>query len=116
PLHGFNGADDYWRRASSKPWLKAVTVPTLVLNARNDPFIPAASLPTRAEASAAITLEQPEGGGHGGFPHEGIAARLDWLPRRVVAFFSGKTESRERETRIAPPNGPHTTKAHQSWN
>ena len=91
PLHGFSGADDYWRRASSKPWLKAVTVPTLVLNARNDPFIPAASLPTRAEASAAITLEQPEGGGHGGFPHEGIAARLDWLPRRMVAFFSGKT-------------------------
>jgi len=88
PLHGFAGADDYWKRASSKPWLKAVTVPTLVLNARNDPFIPAASLPTRAEASASITLEQPEGGGHGGFLGAGFPGRLDWLPRRLAAFFS----------------------------
>jgi uncharacterized protein len=88
PLHGFTGTDDYWRRASSKPWLKAVKVPTLVLNARNDPFIPARSLPTRAEASAAITLEQPEGGGHGGFLGAGFPGRLDWLPRRLVAFFS----------------------------
>jgi hypothetical protein len=88
PLHGFAGADDYWKRASSKPWLKAVTVPTLVLNARNDPFIPAESLPTRAEASAAVTLEQPEGGGHGGFLGAGFPGRLDWLPRRLVAFFS----------------------------
>jgi predicted alpha/beta-fold hydrolase len=88
PLHGFNGADDYWKRASSKPWLKAVTVRTLVLNARNDPFIPAASLPTRAEAGAAITLEQPEGGGHGGFLDPRFPGRLDWLPRRLVAFFS----------------------------
>ena len=45
PLHGFDGAQDYWRRASSKPWLGGVAVPTLVLNARNDPFIPATSLP-----------------------------------------------------------------------
>jgi predicted alpha/beta-fold hydrolase len=88
PLHGFTGTDDYWKRASSKPWLKAVAVPTLVLNARNDPFIPAASLPTRAEASAAITLEQPEGGGHGGFLGAGFPGRLDWLPRRLVTFFS----------------------------
>jgi predicted alpha/beta-fold hydrolase len=83
PLHGFSGTNDYWTRASSKPWLRAVTVPTLVLNARNDPFIPAASLPTRAETSAAITLEQPDRGGHGGFP-----GRLAWLPRRMTAFFS----------------------------
>ncbi len=83
PLHGFSGTNDYWKRASSKPWLRAVTVPTLVLNARNDPFIPAASLPTRAETSAAITLEQPHGGGHGGFP-----GRLAWLPLRMTAFFS----------------------------
>ena len=44
-LHGFAGATDYWRRASSKPWLASVAVPTLVLNARNDPFVPAESLP-----------------------------------------------------------------------
>jgi predicted alpha/beta-fold hydrolase len=85
PLHGFSGTNDYWTRASSKPWLGGIAVPTLVLNARNDPFIPASSLPTRAEASQAVTLEQPEHGGHAGFPH--AAGRLDWLPRRLLKFF-----------------------------
>ena len=45
PLHGFAGTDDYWRAPRRKPWLAASRVPTLVLNARNDPFVPAASLP-----------------------------------------------------------------------
>jgi uncharacterized protein len=85
PLHGFGGADDYWSRASSKPWLRTVAVPTLVINARNDPFIPASSLPGAAEASAAVVLEQPEHGGHGGFPSAGRA----WLPRRLIRFFQG---------------------------
>jgi predicted alpha/beta-fold hydrolase len=88
PLHGFSGANDYWKRASSKPWLKAVAVPTLVLNARNDPFIPAASLPTRAEASAAISLEQPVHGGHAGFPQSRFSRRPAWLPQRLTTFFS----------------------------
>jgi len=88
PLHGFTGTDDYWHRASSKPWLKAVAVPTLVLNARNDPFIPASSLPTRAEAGAATTLEQPDDGGHAGFPEQRFPGRPDWLPQRLVTYFS----------------------------
>jgi hypothetical protein len=87
PLHGFTGTDDYWQRASSKPWLKAVAVPTLVLNARNDPFIPASSLPTRAQAGAAITLEQPDDGGHAGFPEPRVRGGMDWLPQRLVGFF-----------------------------
>jgi len=87
PLHGFGGANDYWKRASSKPWLRGIKVRTLVLNARNDPFIPAESLPTRAEASAAVTLEQPDGGGHGGFPDPRFPGRLDWLPRHLTHFF-----------------------------
>ena len=87
PLHGFGDADDYWKRASSKPWLKAITVRTLVLNARNDPFIPADSLPTRAQASGAVTLEQPDGGGHGGFLAARFPGSLDWLPRHLTDFF-----------------------------
>ena len=88
PLHGFAGADDYWRRASSKPWLKGVAVPTLVLNARNDPFIPARSLPGAASVSAAVTLEQPEHGGHAGFAMAPFPGRLDWLPSRLLQFFA----------------------------
>ncbi len=87
PLHGFGGAKDYWQRASSKPWLRAIAVRALVLNARNDPFIPAESLPTPAEASAAVRLEQPEGGGHGGFLDPRFPGRLDWLPRHLIDFF-----------------------------
>jgi len=86
PLHGFAGADDYWKRASSKPWLRAIVLPTLVLNARNDPFIPASSLPMQSEASSAVSLEQPAHGGHGGFPRT-LFERRDWLPKRLLTFF-----------------------------
>jgi len=88
PLHGFEGADDYWARGSSKRWLAHIGVPTLVLNARNDPFVPAESLARRSETSAAVTLEQPEEGGHAGFVTGRAPGRLDWLPRRLVRFFA----------------------------
>jgi predicted alpha/beta-fold hydrolase len=88
PLHGFAGADDYWTRASSKRWLSGIDVPTLVLNARNDPFIPAASLARRDEVGAAVVLEQPDDGGHAGFVVGRPPGRLDWLPRRLTQFFA----------------------------
>ncbi|HVE48142.1 MAG TPA: alpha/beta fold hydrolase [Casimicrobiaceae bacterium] len=90
PLHGFRGTSDYWTRASSNPWLKSIAVPTLVLNARNDPFIPASSLPNSSDVSSAVLLEQPAGGGHTGFLTGPAPGRLDWLPRRLIAFFRGE--------------------------
>jgi predicted alpha/beta-fold hydrolase len=87
PLHGFAGTRDYWARASSKPWLARIGVPTLVLNARNDPFIPARSLPTDREVSAYVTLEQPRHGGHAGFAHGRFPGSIDWLPRRLLHYF-----------------------------
>ena len=48
PLHGFRDADDYYRRASSKPVLSKIAVPTLLLNAANDPFLPPACTPTQS--------------------------------------------------------------------
>jgi predicted alpha/beta-fold hydrolase len=89
PLHGFKDADDYWTRASSKPGLKNIRVPTLILNARNDPLVPAWALPGAGEVSAAVTLEQPEQGGHAGFVTGRFPGNLDWLPRRVFEFFGG---------------------------
>ncbi|MDE2455835.1 MAG: alpha/beta hydrolase, partial [Burkholderiales bacterium] len=91
PLHGFAGVDDYWRRASAKPQLARIAVPALVLNARNDPFVPGASLPGATEAGPCVTLWQPEAGGHVGFaqgPFPGQvlampAAVTDWLKRRA---------------------------------
>ena len=87
PLHGFAGAADYWRRASSKPWLPDVAVPTLVLNARNDPFIPGASLPGPDAVSRSVLLEQPEHGGHAGFAEAPFPGQLMWMPRRLLRFF-----------------------------
>lgn len=89
PLHGFDGTADYWSRASSKRWLAHVAIPTLVLNARNDPFVPGDSLPGPAEVAASVTLEQPEEGGHVGFCTGPLPGRLDWLARRLAAFFAG---------------------------
>jgi hypothetical protein len=87
PLHGFLGVHDYWLRASSKPWLNQIAVPTLVINAKNDPFLPAAALPTAQEVSPAVTLLQPANGGHVGFTEGPFPGRLDWLPRCLLAFF-----------------------------
>ncbi len=86
PLHGFAGTSDYWTRASSKPWLREVRVPTLVLNARNDPFVPAASLPGPVEVSRDVLLEQPQSGGHVGFLSGPFPGRQGWLPRRLLQF------------------------------
>jgi hypothetical protein len=87
PLHGFAGTEDYWTRASSKHWLARVAVPTLVLNARNDPFVPADSLPRQEEVSPHVLLEQPAEGGHVGFLSGPAPGRLDWLSRRLLHFF-----------------------------
>ena len=87
PMHGFRNADDYWRRASSKPWLNSIAVPTLIVNAKNDPFLPAAALPAQEEVSASVTLDFPEHGGHVGFVSGPFPGRLSWLPQRILGFF-----------------------------
>ena len=87
PLHGFRDTDDYWTRASAKPWLSRIAVPTLILNARDDPFLPAEALPTERDVSAAVKLEFPERGGHVGFVSGPFPGRIDWLPRRLLHFF-----------------------------
>ncbi|WP_026349630.1 YheT family hydrolase [Bordetella sp. FB-8] len=87
PMHGFRNALDYWSKASSKPWLASVRVPTLVLNARNDPFLPARSLPTPEQCSDRVLLHQPELGGHAGFAVGRFPANLNWLPERLGRFF-----------------------------
>jgi len=85
PLHGYRDTDDYWHRASARRVLHDITVPTLVLNARNDPFLPGEHLPT--SAAPAVTLEYPEEGGHVGFPGASFPGRNDWLPHRILSFF-----------------------------
>jgi predicted alpha/beta-fold hydrolase len=83
PIHGYRDAADYWARASSKPLLHRIAIPTLVLNARNDPFLPAQHLPSVQEVSQAVTLHQPAQGGHVGFLTGRWPGTLEWLPQRL---------------------------------
>ena len=83
PLHGFAGVQDYWARSSAKPHLPAVRVPALVLNARNDPFVPAESLPRPHEVGSHVALWQPAHGGHVGFCQGRAPGHVRWLPRAV---------------------------------
>ncbi len=87
PLHGYKDTDDYWHRASAKHVLPDITVRTLVLNAKNDPFLPGIHLPTTA--SSKVTLDYPDKGGHVGFANGGIPGRIDWLPQRLITFLDG---------------------------
>lgn len=87
PIHGFVDAHDYWARCSAKPHLRHMRdVPALVLNARNDPFIPASCLPTRGEVGPAVTLWQPHEGGHVGFPAGSFPGHVADLPQAVGAW------------------------------
>lgn len=92
PLHGYRDTDDYWDRASARHVLGDITVPTLVLNALNDPFLPGRYLPRHA--SAQVTLDYPPRGGHVGFANGGVPGRLDWLPQKMLQFLEGKTVMR----------------------
>ena len=67
PVHGFKDTADYWTRASAKAKMRDIRLPALALNALNDPFIPADSLPRASDVSPSVTLWQPEHGGHVGF-------------------------------------------------
>jgi uncharacterized protein len=86
PLHGFEGVDDYWARASAKPGLHRIRIPALVINARNDPFVPATSLPNAADLhpQSLVTLWQPRQGGHVGFPAGRPPGHLQTLPQRIA--------------------------------
>jgi len=88
PLHGFRNTDDYWARGSSKPHLRAIRVPTLVVNALNDPFIPASSLPGPGEVGPYVTLWQPAHGGHVGFPLGVPPGHVRGMPERVGGWLS----------------------------
>ena len=90
PLHGFSNTDEYWTLSSSKPWLKHIQVPTLVINARNDPFMPSSFLPVQTDVSCSVLLEFPAEGGHVGFLSSPFPGNLTWLPQRIVRFFDNR--------------------------
>ncbi len=91
PLHGFRDAEDYWHRSSSVHLLPRIQRPVLLINSRDDPFIPESSLPEElAEGSKWLQAEFSARGGHAGF----VAGPLPWRPiywaeNRALAFLAG---------------------------
>lgn len=83
PLHGFNGARDYYDRCSSRQFLPAVTVPTLLIHGHNDPIIPPQALPLVSELPLHIRREVLAAGGHVGFAADG---QPHWLEHRILDF------------------------------
>ena len=91
PLHGYRNTDDYWSRASAQPHLHALRLPSLLLHARNDPFIPNWSLPHKHETSAHVTLWQTAQGGHVGFAQGRAPGDLRYLPHAVADWLHQHT-------------------------
>ena len=88
PVHGFRDVSDYWTRASTLGELDRICVPTLLVHARNDPFLPGDFLPERGPNHSALEFEFTEQGGHVGFVSGAFPGNLSWLPQRVLGFFS----------------------------
>ena len=93
PLHGFKNTEDYWKRASAKPRLNEIKIPALVVNALNDPFVPANSLPHAREVGSCVTLWQPAQGGHVGFPAGKFPAHLHTVPENIGAWLQASQGS-----------------------
>ncbi len=88
PLHGFKDTNDYWHRASAKPRLADIRIPALVVNALNDPFVPASCLPGEHEVGRHVTLWQPLHGGHVGFPLGYPPGHVRTMPNAVGAWLA----------------------------
>lgn len=97
PLHGFRSADEYYSRSSALGFLGRIRVPTLLLSAEDDPFLPAAVLDEvrgAASGNPAITVEFLPAGGHVGFVG-GQPWRPDYYAeRRIGDFLAGTTEQK----------------------
>jgi len=98
PVHGFTGANDYYARSSAIRWLSFVRLPTLLLSAVDDPFLPSEVLNevrTIAAANPALVTEFVDRGGHVGF----VSGRLPWRPFyyaewRIAEFFAETLDGR----------------------
>ena len=107
PLHGYAGVDDYYARASCRPYLRHIAVPTLILHAHDDPFMLPEAIPDPAELSACTHLELSGGGGHVGFVGGRWPWRAEyWLEQRIPAFLAEQWSSRSTATASAHASAP----------
>ena len=99
PLHGFRDVDDYWARASSKPFLRHIRVPTHLIHGRNDPFTPESILPVSHDVSDQVSIDFCASGGHCGFVSGPFPGRLENLPRKITRFIDQQLANSSLENR-----------------
>ncbi len=93
-LHGFRDAADYYQRSSSRQFLGAIRLPTLLIQAHDDPFMTPAVLPQGHELAPQVAMEVHNWGGHVGFvngqtPHD----KTYWLDKRIPVYLLDKLKS-----------------------
>ncbi|MCF0039181.1 YheT family hydrolase [Dyadobacter fanqingshengii] len=89
PLHGFDGADHYYEACSSKFFIRDIAIPTMVINAKNDPIVPYSSLPlAELKAHAQVCLVATPDGGHCGFRPRRLKNGVYWSEERALEFLS----------------------------
>ena len=87
-VHGFDSAEDYYRRSSALAIIGEIRVPTLLIQAIDDPFIPFAAYEHASiAANSAVSLLTPQRGGHAGFwGRSGIDSDRFWAEHRAIEF------------------------------
>jgi predicted alpha/beta-fold hydrolase len=86
PIHGFKNALDYWKKCNSLQFIPNIKIPTLILSAKNDPFLSDSCYPIKeSEENENITLEMPESGGHVGFIQFN-KEKIYWSEKRTLKF------------------------------
>lgn len=95
-LYAFRDVHDYYARCSSRPYLQNIQVPTLLIQARDDPFMTPEVIPSAEETSAWVELEITARGGHVGFVQGNLPGRADyWLEHRIPEFLQSRLPRRQ---------------------
>lgn len=95
PVHGFKDAADYYQRCSAKNFLGDIKVPTLLVQAADDPFLPPSCYPFEdARKNHKLFLEVPQYGGHVGFVGE-VGKTSFWMEERAARFLDCSPETLE---------------------
>jgi predicted alpha/beta-fold hydrolase len=86
PIHGFSSAKDYWSKCSCKQFLSGINIPSILINAQDDPFLGEACYPIKeAKNSPHFFLEMPKSGGHVGFIDFNSSGEY-WHEKRIAKF------------------------------
>ena len=93
-INGFASAQDYYTKSSAKQYLKTITLPTLIIHAKDDPFMTPKIIPSKEEVSSSVQLEILEHGGHVGFISGTIFKPVYWLELQIINYFSSLSNNR----------------------